>query len=107
MGGDLSGTCQPQHPNDHSLPGAADGTWVTDVFSGSADASRNGSYFAGESLNWRIITDAIERGVPYCDLAGVQLDNPSPKEQSILRYKAKFGGRLTRVPVINVSLRQR
>ena len=80
---------------------------MTDVFSGSADASRNGSYFAGESLKWRIITDAIECGVPYYDLAGVQLDNPSPKEQSILRYKAKFGGRLTRVPVINVSLRQR
>lgn len=78
--------------------------WVTELLSGTSDAAREGSHFSGEALKLKIVRDAIARGVRYYDMAGVRVDKPTNKEEAILRYKRKFGGVLTRIPLIDMHL---
>ncbi len=80
--------------------------WVTELLSGTSQASRGGSHFVGEALKWRVMKDAIQRRVPFYDLAGVRVSNATSKEEAIFRYKRKFGGHLTTIPIVDMEFRR-
>lgn len=54
-----------------------------------------------DHLRWKIIEWGIQNNCKYYDLSGVKSANRSPKEETLFRNKAKWGGKLINSPIFS------
>ena len=81
--------------------------YVNEWGAGTSQKAIDEKLYAGDVLKWHVIEEGKRRGFRYYDLTGVNPNPKDEKEAGILRFKAKWGGQLTRYNEYSLGIKRK